>query len=90
LILDSGKHIDDIQLKEMSDVLRDALLTNNDERARQVAQEMVKKGELIGPAARKKTMLAHQIVQDLNAGRRVPKQTQMALDDAARIADLPS
>ena len=41
----------------------------------------------MGPRAAKKTMLARQVLQELNAGGRVSKKTQLAVDDAARLAD---
>jgi hypothetical protein len=40
----------------------------------------------MGPRAAKKTMLAKQVLQELNAGGRVSKKTQLAVDDAARVA----
>ena len=48
-----------------------------------------KKGEVMGPRAAKKTMLAKQVLQELNAGGRVSKKTQLAVDDAARAAAEP-
>jgi len=51
-----------------------------------VAQQIEKKGELMGPRAAKKTMLAKQVLQELNYGGRVTKKTQLAVDDAAREA----
>jgi len=51
-----------------------------------VAEQIVKKGELMGPRAAKKTMLAKQVVQEINVGGRVSKKTQLAMDDAAREA----
>jgi Ca-activated chloride channel family protein len=81
------KHIDEIQLKEMSDNLQKALATNDQQAAQQVAQQIEKKGELMGKRAAKKTMLAKQVLQELNAGGRVSKKTQLAMDDAARMAD---
>ena len=50
-------------------------------------QQIEKKGELMGPRAAKKTMLAKQVLQELNAGGRVSKKTQLAVDDAARMAE---
>ena len=41
----------------------------------------------MGPRAAKKTMLAKQALQELNAGGRVSKKTQLALDDSARMAE---
>ena len=45
------KHIDEIQLKEMSDILQEVLQDNDQQAAKQVAQEMEKKGELMGERA---------------------------------------
>jgi Ca-activated chloride channel family protein len=81
------KHIDEIQLKEMSDNLQKALAVNDQQAAQQVAQQIEKKGELMGKRAAKKTMLAKQVLQELHAGGRVSKKTQLALDDAARMAE---
>jgi Ca-activated chloride channel family protein len=81
------KHIDEIQLKEMSDNLQKALQSNDTQAAQQVAQQIEKKGELMGKRAAKKTMLAKQVLQELNAGGRVSKKTQLAMDDAARMAE---
>src|SRR5262249_54775909 len=50
------KHIDDIQFKEMSENLEKALAGNDMEAAKQAAQQMEKKGELMGKRAAKKTM----------------------------------
>ena len=49
--------------------------------------EIGKKGELMGPRAAKKTMLAKQVLQELNAGGRVSKKTQLAMEDSARMAE---
>jgi Ca-activated chloride channel family protein len=78
------KHIDEIQLKEMSDNLQKALATDDQKAAEQVALQIEKKGELMGKRAAKKTMLAKQVLQELNAGGRVSKKTQLALDDEVR------
>jgi hypothetical protein len=40
----------------------------------------------MGARAAKKTMLAKQVLQELNYGGRVSKKTQLAVDDAAREA----
>jgi Ca-activated chloride channel family protein len=83
------KHIDDIQLKEMSDVLQKALENNDPQAARQVALEMAKKGELMGQRADKKTMLARQALQELNDAGRISKKTQLAMGDVARLSEIP-
>ena len=50
------------------------------------AEQMMKVGEKMGKAGAKKTMLAKQVLQEINAGGRVSKKTQLAMDDAAREA----
>jgi Ca-activated chloride channel family protein len=80
------KHIDDIQFKEMSQNLEKALADNNTEAAKQVAQQMEKKGELMGKRAAKKTMLAKQVLDELNVGGRVSKKTMLASADESRQA----
>ncbi len=52
-----------------------------------VAQQIEQKGQLMGPRAAKKTMLARQVLQELNAGGRVSKKTQLAMEDSARTAE---
>jgi Ca-activated chloride channel family protein len=51
-------------------------------------------GQLMGPRAAKKTMLAKQVVQELYAGGRVSKKTELAMDDATsdgmRVLPAPS
>ena len=49
--------------------------------------QIVKKGELMGPRAAKKTMLAKQVREEINATGRVSKKTQLALEDSARMAE---
>jgi Ca-activated chloride channel family protein len=81
-----AKHIDEVQIYELNKNLQQAIATNNQAEAERVAQHIEKKGELMGPRAAKKTMLAKQVLQELNAGGRVSKKTQLAVDDAARAA----
>jgi Ca-activated chloride channel homolog len=81
------KHIDEVQIAEMNDVLQKAIQQNNQEDVQKVAAQIEKKGELMGPRAAKKTMLAKQVLQELNAGGRVSKKTQLALEDSARMAE---
>jgi Ca-activated chloride channel family protein len=81
------KHIDEVQLFEMNKVLQDAIQKENKEEVQKVAEQIEKKGELMGKRAAKKTMLAKQVLQELNAGGRVSKKTQLAMDDAARDAE---
>ncbi len=88
-----AKHIDEVQIFELNKNLQQAIATNNQAEAQRVAETISKKGELMGPRAAKKTMLARQVLQELNVGGRVSKKTQLAVDDAARLAEempLPS
>jgi phage terminase large subunit-like protein len=41
----------------------------------------------MGARAAKKTMLAKQVLAEINQGGKVSKKTQLAVDDAARAAD---
>ena len=81
-----ARHIDEVQIFELNKNLQQAIATNNQQEAQRVAQTIEKKGEVMGPRAAKKTMLARQVLQELNAGGRVSKKTQLAVDDAARAA----
>jgi Ca-activated chloride channel homolog len=81
-----ARHIDEVQIYELNKNLQQAIATNDQVEAQRVAQTIEKKGELMGPRAAKKTMLAKQVLQELNFGGRVTKKTQLAVDDAAREA----
>jgi Ca-activated chloride channel family protein len=81
-----ARHIDEVQIFELNKNLQQAIASNNQAEVQRVAQNIEKKGELMGPRAAKKTMLARQVLQELNAGGRVSKKTQLAVDDAARAA----
>jgi len=86
-----AKHIDDIQIAELNKNLQVAIASENKDEVAKVAQAIEKKGELMGPRAAKKTMLAKQVLQEINAGGRVSKKTQLAMDDAARdAAEMPA
>ncbi|MBX9680015.1 MAG: VWA domain-containing protein [Gemmataceae bacterium] len=82
-----AKHIDEVQIFELNNNLQQAISSNNAEEVQRVAQAIEKKGELMGPRAAKKTMLAKQVLQEINAGGRVSKKTQLAMEDSARMAD---
>jgi Ca-activated chloride channel homolog len=81
------KHIDEVQIFELNKNLQEAIQKENKEEVQKVAQQIEKKGELMGARAAKKTMLAKQVLQELNAGGRVSKKTQLAMDDNARMAE---
>ena len=82
-----AKYIDEVQIFELNKDLQKAIETNNSQEAQRVAQTIEKKGEVMGQRANKKTMLAKQVLQELNVGGRVSKKTQLAVDDAARAAE---
>ena len=77
------KHIDDVQIFEMNKDLQKAIAANDASKVEQVAKNIEKKGELMGPRAAKKTMLAKAVLDELGHGGRVSKKTQLAVDDAA-------
>jgi Ca-activated chloride channel family protein len=88
-----ARHIDEVQIYELNKNLQQAIVANDQAEAQRVAETISKKGELLGPRAAKKTMLARQVLQELHTGGRVSKKTQLAVDDAARLAEempLPS
>jgi Ca-activated chloride channel family protein len=85
-----AKHIDEVQIFEMNENLQKAIAKDNQEEVKRVAEQIAKKGDLMGPRAAKKTMLAKQVLQELNFGGRVTKKTQLAVDDVAReAAEMP-
>ncbi len=82
-----AKHIDEVQIFEMNINLQKAIASDNKEEVQRVAEQIEKKGELMGPRAAKKTMLARQALNELNVGGRVSKKTMLALEDSARMAE---
>jgi len=81
------KHIDEVQIFELNNNLQKAIAADNKEEAQKVAEQIEQKGQLMGPRAAKKTMLARQVLQELNTGGRVSKKTQLAMEDSARMAE---
>ena len=81
------KHIDEVQIFELNNNLQKAITSDNKEEVKRVAQEIEKKGELMGPRGAKKTQLAKQVLNELHMGGRVSKKTQLAVDDVARMAE---
>lgn len=81
-----ARHIDEVQIFEMNKNLQQAIASDDKAKIKEVAQQIEKKGEVMGPRAAKKTMLAKQVLSELNAGGRVSRKTQLAVDDAARLA----
>lgn len=82
-----AKYIDEIQIFALNQDLQKNIETGNTQAAQQVAEKIEKKAEVMGKRGAKKTMLAKQVLQELNAGGRVSKKTQLAVDDAARLAE---
>jgi Ca-activated chloride channel family protein len=82
-----ARHIDEVQIFELNNTLQKAIATDNKEEVKKVAEQIEKKGELMGARAAKKTMLAKQVLQEINAGGRVSKKTQLAMEDVTRQAD---
>jgi Ca-activated chloride channel family protein len=81
-----AKHIDEVQIFELNKNLQQAIAQNNTAEVVRVAQSIEKKAEVAGPRMAKKTMLARQVLQELNAGGRVSKKTQLAVDNEMREA----
>jgi Ca-activated chloride channel family protein len=82
-----ARHIDEVQIFEQNKVLQQAIAKNDQAEIQRVAQSIEKKGELMGARAAKKTMLAKQVLQELNVGGRVSKKTQLAMDDMTRAVE---
>src|SRR5207244_745685 len=82
-----ARHIDEVQIFELNKNLQIAIAKDNKEEVKKVAEQIEKKGELMGARAAKKTMLAKQVLQEINAGGRVSKKTQLAMEDSARMAE---
>jgi Ca-activated chloride channel family protein len=82
-----AKHIDEVQIFEANKNLQQAIASNDQQAAVQAAKVIEKKAEVMGPRAAKKTMLAKQVLQEINAGGRVSKKTQLAMDDMARALE---
>jgi Ca-activated chloride channel homolog len=82
-----AKHIDEVQIFEQNKLLQKAISSGDKSEVERVARNIADKGELMGPRAAKKTMLARQVLQELNVGGRVSKKTQLAVDDVARLVE---
>ena len=57
-----AKHIDEVQIFELNKNLQAAITSENKEEVQKVAQQIEQKGQLMGPRAAKKTMLARQVL----------------------------
>ena len=82
-----ARHLDEVQIYELNANLQQALAGEQTDEVRRVAEQIARKGEVLGPRGAKKTMLAQQVLSELDGGGRVSKKTMLAVDDAARSAD---
>jgi Ca-activated chloride channel family protein len=82
-----ARHIDEVQIYELNANLQQAIAGENSDEVRRVAEQIARKGEVLGPRGAKKTMLAQQVLSELDGGGRVSKKTMLAVDDAARSTE---
>jgi Ca-activated chloride channel family protein len=82
-----ARHIDEVQIYELNANLQQAIAGENSDEIRRVAEHIARKGEVLGPRGAKKTMLAQQVLSELDGGGRVSKKTMLAVDDAARSTE---
>lgn len=82
-----AKHIDEVQIYELTSNLQTALDDSNNDEAKRLAMAIERKATVLGPSGAKKTMLARQALSELHAGGKVAKKTMLALDDSARLAE---
>jgi Ca-activated chloride channel homolog len=82
-----ARHIDEVQIYELNANLQQAIASETSDEIRRVAEQIARKGQVLGARGAKKTMLANQVLSELNGGGRVSKKTMLAVDDAARSAE---
>jgi Ca-activated chloride channel homolog len=82
-----ARHIDEVQIFELNANLQQAIAGEQTDEVRRVAEQIARKGEVLGPRGARKTMLAQQVLAELDGGGRVTKKTMLAVDDVARNAD---
>jgi Ca-activated chloride channel family protein len=82
-----ARHIDEVQIYELNANLQQAIAGENTDEIRRAAEQIAKKGEVLGPRGAKKTMLAQQVLSELDGGGRVSKKTMLAVDDAVRSTE---
>jgi Ca-activated chloride channel family protein len=82
-----AKHIDEVRIFEANKNLQQAIADDDMEKAKRAALIIDNTAAVMGPRAAKKTMLAKQVLQELNVGGRVSKKTQLAVDDVARMVE---
>jgi Ca-activated chloride channel family protein len=82
-----ARHIDEVQIFEMNRNLQEAIASADETEVQRLAQGIEKKAEVMGPRGAKKTMLARQVLSEMNEGGRVSRKTMLAMEDCARLAD---
>jgi hypothetical protein len=82
-----ARHIDEVQIFELNANLQQAIAAETTDEIRRVAEQIARKGEVLGARGAKKTMLANQVLSELQGGGRVSKKTMLAVDDAVRSAE---
>jgi Ca-activated chloride channel family protein len=82
-----ARHIDEVQIFELNANLQRAIASEAPDEIRRVAEQIAKKGTVLGSRGARKTMLANQVLAELGTGGQVSKKTMLAVDDAARSAD---
>jgi Ca-activated chloride channel family protein len=82
-----ARHIDEVQIYELNANLQQAIAAETPDEIRRVAEQIARKGQVLGARGAKKTMLANQVLSELDGGGRVSKKTMLAVDDAARSAE---
>jgi Ca-activated chloride channel homolog len=82
-----ARHIDEVQIFELNADLQHAIAGEQTDEVRRVAEQIAKKGGVLGPRGARKTMLAQQVLSELEGGGRVSKKTMLAVDDAARSSE---
>jgi Ca-activated chloride channel family protein len=82
-----AKHIDEVQIFELNNSLQKALAAGDSVEAHRLAENIAKKGDLLGPRGALKTMLAKQMLEELRRDGHASKKTRLAVDDAARWAE---
>jgi Ca-activated chloride channel family protein len=82
-----AKHIDEVQIFELNNSLQKALAAANAAEAQRLAENIAKKGDLLGPRGALRTMLAKNVLDELRQAGRVSAKTQLAMDDAARLTE---
>ncbi|MBO0699499.1 MAG: VWA domain-containing protein [Zavarzinella sp.] len=82
-----ARHIDEVQIYELNANLQQAIAAETPDEIRRVAEQIARKGHVLGARGAKKTMLANQVLSELDGGGRVSKKTMLAVDDAARSAE---